>query len=368
MKKIAFITTARSEYNASKWVIKAIDDDSELELLLFVGGIYWGWNDNYKIIPIGNFDANDKNFACLSLSIILKNMSIELEKYKPDLLIVNGDRIELMPIILTASIHGIPIAHIGGGDITDGSLDNETRYAISRYAHLHFVSDHRAAANLINSGEEPWRVCVAGQCGLENIIRTEKLSLEATSEAVGLDLSLSTAVCIYYPSREINVSVEEQIGCILNALDDKNMQTVFIYPCAEIGGDIIRSAIDEYCKIHNNCKAYPNFGNKLFQSLLWYSAFMIGNSSAGVIEAPFINKRSINVGSRQRGRNIPNMVFECYYSSKFIKECIEYCLNVPIKPNITDIEFPSIKIVQAIKENISKYELLHKKILLGGNS
>lgn len=373
MKKIAFITTARSEYNASRWVIKAINDDPELELHLLVGGthLYPEFTseeikkDGYDFSTIGTYVAHDYKLLIHCLEKMMGKMGYELRHNNYDLLIINGDRIELMPIVLAASIHGIPIAHIGGGDITEGSLDNETRYAISRYAHLHFVSDKQSADNLFKTGEENWRIHVVGQCGLENIIRTDKLSLEDTSKAIGLDLSVTTAVCIYYPSRELNISVQEQISCILDSLHDTDTQTVFIYPCSEIGSDIIRTEIDEYCKNHDNCKAFSNIENQLFQSLLWNCSFMIGNSSAGMIESPFINKYSINVGNRQNGRYVNDTVFMCDYAEYQITDAINYCIDNPLKSlNIEYMELPSQKIINAIKESIDNPQLLHKKILL----
>lgn len=376
MKKIAFITTARSEYNASRWVIKAIHDDPELELKILAGGTHYSPIHGYSCEEIyKNYDYNtviqcvhaeiDWNISFDNITQLSETINWFFEINKPDLCIINGDRIELMPIVVLASIHGIPIAHIGGGDITDGSIDNETRYAISRYAHLHFVSDDTAAKNLIKSGEESWRVCVTGQCGLENIIRTEKLSLEETSKAIGLDLSTPTAVCIYYPSRELNISIREQIDCILDALHNAEQQTVFIYPCSEIGSNIIIQNIDEYCKTHDNCKVFANLENQLFQSLLWYSCFMIGNSSSGVIEVPFLNKWTINIGNRQQGRYMQYNVLNCDYNKEQIIDTIEWCTdNFRDSLYSNDIEFPSKRIIQAIKENIDKPELLHKRILL----
>lgn len=368
MKKIAWVTTQRSELNASRYVIKAIADDPEFELSLIAGWVPKGEID----IPtyyIRCYDAKNPQTACFSLSHVLQDVSGALMEIKPDMLILNGDRVELVPIVLAATVHSIPIAHIDGGQISQGSIDNLTRYAISRYAHLHLVGDEQSAKNLIQTGEESWRIHVVGQCGLENVIRTPKLSLEETSEAIGLDLSIPTALCIYYPSIEPGISVEEQIDCILEALNETKQQTVFVYPCEELGSDVIRSTIDDYCRAHNNCKAFVNLENTLFQSVLWYCRFMIGNSSAGMIEAPFLNKWTINVGSRQKGRFSANTVAECCdYNVRIIKNEIEFYNTHLPKHYTTQIEFPSQKIVQIIKENINNPNLLYKKILLGGRS
>jgi len=372
MKKIAWVTTARSEYGASRWVIKAIQDDPDLELELWVGGTHLDSNsydeiinDGYKVNVVGFYGAHDTGYSCYSLAASIKACSAEMIKNKPDMMIINGDRIELMAYVLAATIHGIPIAHIGGGEITDGSIDNETRYAISRYAHLHLVSDDQAAANLIRSGEEPFRVRVVGQCGLENMVRTEKLSLEETSQRIGLDLSLPTALCIYYPSREVNISIQGQIDCIIDTLNDIDMQTVFIYPCAEIGEGIVRDTIDEHCRTHDNCRAFTNLDNQLFQSLMQHSLFMIGNSSCGVIEYPFTGHKTINIGSRQGGRHCYPSVVDTEYSVDDIICSINHVMG-PSTGGIMLPEnyYPSQKIIQVIKANIGKSELLHKKILL----
>lgn len=373
MKKIAFITTARSEFNASRWVIKAINDDPDFELQLLVGGTHWGKDNTYKEIEKdhpafwigGYYNCDSPENACISMGETIANS--DFFKYeKPDLVIINGDRLELMSFIIPAILYKIPICHIGGGEITEGSSDNENRYAISRFAHLHLVSCQESANNLIQSGEELDRVFVVGQCGLENIMKTKKLSLRETSRQIGLDLSQPTALCIYYPAREKDINVENQILKILFALDESKIQTVFVYPCAEIGSDIIRNFIDVYCKTHDNCKVLPHLENQLFQSILQHCSFMIGNSSAGVIEAPFLNKWSINVGNRQSGRIKNDLVFNVSYHPLELKHRIKWCTenSKPLKQN--QIEYPSKKIVQIIKEYINRPDLLYKKILLGG--
>lgn len=356
MKKIAWVTTQRSEFNASRYVIKAIDDDPELELIMLEAGL------NFL-----EYDAHSKDSAIRTLSQIMFDMAYQLEYHKPDALIINGDRLELMPVVLAATLHGIPIAHIDGGQISQGSIDNLTRYAISRYAHLHLVGDEQAAKNLIQTGEESWRIHNVGQCGLENVARTPKLSLKETSKAIGLDLSIPTALCIYYPSIEPGISVAKQIYCILDALDETKQQTVFIYPCEEIGSDIIRGAIDYHCLSgdRDNCKSFANLENQLFQSLMHHSAFMIGNSSCGFLEYPFTGHRTINVGNRQGGRKqYPSIINSGYDVDKLVQH-IKEALGPSNGGMVLPENFsPSQKIVQIIKNNIDNPNLLYKKILL----
>jgi UDP-hydrolysing UDP-N-acetyl-D-glucosamine 2-epimerase len=378
MKKIAWVTTQRSELNASRYVIQALRDDPEFDLSLITGWIPKGEID-MPAYYIRNYDARDFQTACFNLSHVLRDVSGALLDIKPDMLILNGDRVELVPIALAANLRDIPIALIGDGEITDGSRDNLYRYALSRFAHLHLVSDHYAAKNLIQSGEQPERVHIVGQCGLENVARTPKLSLEETSKAIGLDLSIPTALCIYYPSIEPKVnyqdkrcltvqslSVEGQINPILSALDRINQQTVFVQPCAELESNTIINAINEYCWTHDNCKAFTNLENQLFQSLMQQSAFMIGNSSCGVIEYPFTGHRTINIGSRQSGRqhypSVINTVYDVDELVQHIKEALGSADGGMVLPD----DLPSKRIVQVIKENIEDPNLLFKKILLGG--
>jgi GDP/UDP-N,N'-diacetylbacillosamine 2-epimerase (hydrolysing) len=374
LKRVAFLTTARSEYNVSRWVIKEINDDPELDLQVLVGGTHE--SVTYKEIQnkypcyyrVSSFFAETKKTACLELSNGIDSIISFFEYNRPDILLINGDRIELMSYILAAVIYRIPIAHIGGGDITEGSIDNETRYAISRYAHLHLVSNEHAKQRLIQSGEDLGRIYNVGQCGHENIIKTEKLNIEETSKQIGLDLIKPTALCCYYPALEPNFSAEQQIDFVLKALNKTNIQTIFIYPCAEIDSEIIKQKINDYCLIHNNCKAFANLENQLFQSVLWHCSFMIGNSSAGVIEMPFLNKWTINVGTRQQGRVTGyKAIIDINYNPYNIAEIIKFCLNNPKQSYIEPTEYPSQKIIKAIKENIDRPDLLYKKILLGEN-
>lgn len=367
MKKIAYVSTARSELNASRYVIKAIDEDPEFDFYLIAGGKDWITLEvDYPVYPIGNYDAANPKKSCFSLSDILRETSEVLMDIKPDLLIIHGDRVELMQIVLAATIHSIKIAHIDGGQLSQGSIDNLTRYAISRFAHLHFVGDDQAVKNLIKTGEDPSRIFNVGQCGLENAVRTPKLSLEETSKAIGLDLSIPTALCIYYPSIEPGITLHRQIYNVLTALEQVKQQTIFIFPCQEIGSDVIIKAIEEHCRFNDNCKSFANLENQLFQSLMYYSAFMIGNSSCGFLEYPFaISRKTINVGTRQSGRKQYPSIINSGYDVAELVQHIKEALGPADGGMVLPENFsPSQKIVQIIKDNIDTPNLLYKKILL----
>jgi GDP/UDP-N,N'-diacetylbacillosamine 2-epimerase (hydrolysing) len=380
MKKIAFATTARSDYNASRYIIKAIENDLDLELQLLVGGSHVSHNLGYTVEEIvkdgytgkysGMICGNESKDIAYGIYNSIGIVTDIFENDKPDLLIINGDRLELMSFIIPAVLYNIPIAHIGGGEITEGSRDNDTRYAISHYAHLHFVADQQCAENLYKQGIEKRRVFIVGWEGIENIRKTKQISNQKMKKRSGIDLSIPSILFIYYPSLENGLDTQKQIDLILNALDNLNLQIqiIFIYPCAEIEGDIIKKAINNYIDKRANCKAFSNLDNEVFVNLMRNCKFIIGNSSAGIIEMPSIPKWTINIGNRQKGRkhNIKSII-NVGYSSRKITEAMDFALNNKVPENINQNFNPSQKIIQAIKENIDRPDLFYKKFLLGGN-
>lgn len=376
VKKIAYVSTARSDYNPSRQTLKAIHEDPEFELTVWAGGSHFSKDHGFTLEEIehdkidyecaGYFNAISLPETCHSITRTFEACFELMEINKPDLLLINGDRTELIPYIYAAFLYNVPIAHIGGGEITEGSLDNITRWVISRYAHLHLVSEDKYADNLRRAGEEPWRIHVVGHEGMENALKTEPYSLEDTSAYIGLDLNNPTGICIYYPSIE-DISIEEQIKAVLGGIEASEMQTVFILPCEEPGAEIINKAIKNYCEPRKHCRWFSNLNNKTFVSLMRYSACMIGNSSCGLLEYPVFGKPVINTGRRQNGRKEYDNTWNCRYKPDDIWLFLSVIKNNPGKfgclPSDELKIDTSAKVLQAIKQNINRPDLLHKKFI-----
>lgn len=377
MKKIAYVSTARSDYNPTRLILKTIQEDPEFELTIWAGGSHFDKAHGITIEEIehdkinyevaGYFNSISLPETCHSITRTFEACSELMDMKKPDLLLVNGDRMEIIPYVYAAFLYNVPIAHIGGGEITEGSLDNVTRWVISRYAHLHLVSEEQYAENLRRAGEELWRIRVVGHEGMENVLKTEPYSLEETSARIMLDLNVPTAVCIYYPSIE-DITIEEQIKAVIGGIEASEMQMVFILPCEEPGAEIINKAIKEYCEPRKYCRCFSNLDSKTFISLMHYSVCMIGNSSCGLLEYPVFGKPVINIGRRQKGRKEYDNVLGCWYNPDNIWLFLLTVKNNPGKLDClpgdkSEIADTSAMIVKAIKQNIDRPDLLHKKFI-----
>ena len=382
--KIAVVTTTRSEYSLNRWVIKRILNDRDLELQLLVGGSHFaslygktykeieedGVNNFYKI----EFTLGSDSFQALSKSVGVASISVAqiFEYDKPDFLLINGDRYELFAFVMPALLFRIPIGHIGGGEITEGAIDDMVRHSITKCASLHFVSCEEYARNISLLGEEDWRIHIVGAEGIENIIKLKQYSLGELKKFLSLDLSKPTVLISYHPATaEINIGPEEQIDILLKALDQfKDLQLVFTAPGVEHGAEIFFKKVENYAsKYPERVKFYKSLGGKLYLSVLKNVKCIIGNSSSGIIEAPFLKIPTINIGNRQRGRVKIKSVIDVGYDPQKIAELLKRILSDhSFVRAITSGKYPfgngnvSNNIVNAIKENIYNKELLHKKL------
>jgi len=382
--KIAVVTTTRSEYSLNRWVIKRILNDKDLELQLLVGGSHFaslygktykeieedGINNFYKI----EFTLDSDSFQALSKSVGVATISVAqiFEYDRPDFLLVNGDRYELFAFVMPALLFRIPIGHIGGGEITEGAIDDMVRHSITKCSSLHFVSCEKYARNISLLGEEDWRIHIVGAEGIENIIKLKQYPLGELKKILSLDLSKPTGLISYHPATaEININPEEQIDILLKALDQfKDLQLVFTAPGVEHGSDIFFKKVENYAsKYPERVKFYKSLGGKLYLNVLKNVKCIIGNSSSGIIEAPFLKIPTINIGNRQRGRVKTKSVIDVGYDPQKIAELLKRILSDhSFVREITSGEYPfgngnvSNNIINAIKENINNKELLYKKL------
>jgi GDP/UDP-N,N'-diacetylbacillosamine 2-epimerase (hydrolysing) len=382
--KIAVVTTARSEYSLNRWIIKRILDDKDLELQLLVGGSHFAslYGETYKEIEgdgINNFykiefSLGSDSHQALSKSVGVATISVAqiFEYDRPDFLLVNGDRYELFAFAIPALLFRIPIGHIGGGEITEGAIDDMVRHSITKCSSLHFVSCEEYARNISLLGEEDWRIHIVGAEGIENIIKLGEYSLEELKKMLDLDLSKPTVLISYHPATaEININPEEQIDILLNALDQfKDLQLIFTAPGVEHGAEIFFKRIESFILTNpERARFYKSLGGKLYLSVLRNVKCIIGNSSSGIIEAPFLKVPTINIGNRQKGRVRAKSVIDVGYDTQKIAELLKRILSDhSFVREITSGKYPfgngnvSNNVINAIKENIHNKELLHKKI------
>lgn len=314
VRNIGVVTTSRADYGIYLPVLRLIQDDPHLNLHLVVSGMHllpdFGMTVNG--IEADGFDISDRVEISLSsdsprgVAAAMGNGLIgfadSFARVRPDILLVLGDRYEMYSAVAAALPFNIPVAHIHGGESSEGAIDESIRNAITKMSHLHFVSTDVYGQRVIQMGEEPWRVLVSGAPSLDNITTMTLLSKAELERAFDLDLSKPTLMVTYHP---VTLEYEEtgnQIHEILSALDIVDFNIVITYPNADTHGRVIIEMIDQFAERQEKARIVDNLGTQAYFSLMSHAAAMVGNSSSGIIEAASFKLPVVNIGNRQLGR------------------------------------------------------------------
>ena len=313
MKKICFFTGSRSEYHLSKNLIKQFLKSKNFNTKLIVSGSHLSKKFGNtisdiladKINPSFLIKINDKlNSASEisdSLSLILKKSNLFLQKNKPDLMFLVGDRYETFCIGLSCLILNIPIAHIHGGELTEGSYDDNLRHALTKFSHFHFVSNNIFKKRVIQLGEQPKNVFVVGGLGVDNIKKTKLLSRKILIKKFKLK-KINFLVTFHPSTLEVNESINifKNLLKVLEKYQD--VKIIFTYPSSDFGNDELIDMIISFKKKYKNVEVVKSLGTTNYLSLTKIVNLVIGNSSSGIAETPTFNTPTINIGDRQKGR------------------------------------------------------------------
>lgn len=336
MKRIAVITGTRAEYGIFKPVLQAIKTNPRLKLSLIVVGMHlaaeFGYtvkeieNDHFKIdSKIDVLHLKDTGVAMArSIGECIAKMADSLDRIKPDILLVLGDRSEMLAGAVAATYLGVSIAHIHGGDIS-GNVDEPVRHAITKLAHIHFPATKESAARIIKMGEEPWRVHVVGAPGLDSALSKELPEPKQMAEKYGLDTSKPIILVVQHSLVTEAEDAANQIRETLNAIVELGYQTIMIYPNADAGGRRMIEAIKEY-EGYPFIKTFNSIPHEEYLSLMKLASLMVGNSSSGIIEAPSFGLPVVNVGTRQVGRQRSENIIDVGYNKEQIKKAINKAL------------------------------------------
>lgn len=379
MKKICVVTATRAEYGVLRNLIERIHLDKELELCLIVTGthlsVQYGYTikeileDGYPIAEeVSILSEEDSEMGIIeTMSNAVLKMGRVFQKHSPDILIVVGDRYELLPICNAALIFSIPIVHISGGEITEGAVDDTVRHCVTKMSQLHFPGCEIYRERIIQMGEEPDRVFNYGDIGIENINKMQYLSCKQLEEELKLSLHKPYACVTFHPVTMEKGSASEQVSELLNAItyfDD--MFFVFTKANADLEGKVINEFIDQYVEKKPNCIAFQSLGSKRYLSLLKESDMIIGNSSSGIIEAPSFKIPTINIGNRQKGRLRAESVIDCECSTQDIIDAIKKARSNMFREKVKNVVNPygdgntSELIVYEIKKFLSKEKYIAK--------
>ena len=306
--------------------------------------------------------SSDTNVGvCKSMAMAMISFSEYFNRIKPDMLIILGDRYEIFSIASVATVLNIPIAHLHGGELTEGAYDDAFRHSITKMSYLHFTSCEEYRKRVIQLGENPNRVFNVGAIGLDNVKNSKLLTLKELEESLNFKLDSPYAVVTFHPETLGDIKVSEQCKNLLEALDYfKNMKFIITKANGDNGGREINKIIDEFSeKNKDRIIAVHSLGSIKYLSALKYSTMVIGNSSSGIIEAPFFKIPTINIGDRQKGRIQGKSIINCISDKNSIINAINMALSEEFKEEIKNIENlygngdTSLKILNKLKENIN---------------
>ena len=372
MKKICFVTAARSEYGLLKWLMSDIDKCEEFELQIIVTGGHLSAEQSHTIDQIieDGFDITyivDSKLDTSSTARIAESMgrmsegfAVAFEKLEPDYLVVLGDRYELLPICNTAFVMRIPIIHLSGGDVTEGAIDDGVRNAVTMLADYHFPGTEDSAKNIIRMRGSSVNVWAVGEPGLDSFNREKLLGREELANNLGLNPNKRWGLMTYHAeTREsIDYNIENVTACI-EELVKEDIQTLVTYANADFGGKQINECVEEQAKKYpDKIIVIPSLGHYRYLSYMKQVELVIGNSSSGIVEAPFMNIPVINIGDRQKGRYQCGNVLQCEPNRAAISSAIKATLGSKLVHH-DDLNYwgdghTSERILSILKENISR--------------
>jgi GDP/UDP-N,N'-diacetylbacillosamine 2-epimerase (hydrolysing) len=311
---IGVVTVSRSDYGHLVPVLEAIRDAPDLDLRLFVAGMHLSGDfgrtveaieaDRWPIAErVAMLEASDTPEAvAVSTGRGVVGFARAYARQRPDLLLVLGDRFEMLAAAVAALPFALPLAHVHGGEASEGAMDNQIRHAITKLAHLHFASAPEHARRIAAMGEEAWRIHTVGAPGLDRLRTLAPLSREDVAGTLGLPLAGPWLLVTFHPVTLEHGDTTTHVDELLAALEKVDATLVVTYPNADTAGRIIIDRVEELAARSSRVRLARSLGDRLYLSLLAHADAMVGNSSSGLIEAPSFALPVVNVGSRQRGR------------------------------------------------------------------
>jgi len=377
-RKICIVTGTRAEYGLLTNLMKQIQGEEDFQLQLVVTGMHLSpeFGSTYKQIELDGFRIDEKVEMLLSsdtASGVVKSMGLAMigfadvfERLMPDIIVVLGDRFEILAVAQTALVMNIPIAHISGGEITEGAIDDSIRHAITKLSSLHFPANDEYKRRIIQLGEQPNRIFVVGDPGVENIRKLDYTSQFELENYFGFNLSKLFLITFHPTTLEPSMA-KSQLTELFLALDEfKDYNVIFTKSNADSDGRIINEMIDEYtAKNNTRVRSYFSLGQKRYLSTLKIAKVVIGNSSSGIVEAPVLSVPTVNIGNRQKGRLKAESIIDCDIIKDKIVAAISQAISSDFINNLENMTLKydgyetSTEIVEILK-NID-FSILTKK-------
>jgi GDP/UDP-N,N'-diacetylbacillosamine 2-epimerase (hydrolysing) len=368
-RKICVITGTRAEYGLLSLLMQGIKDDDQLSLQIIATGMHLSpeFGLTYSEIENDGFQINRKVEMLTSsdspvgitksIGLGLLGFADALNELNPDLIVVLGDRFEIFAAVSAALVARIPVAHLHGGETTEGAFDDAFRHSITKMSHFHFVAAKEYQQRVIQLGEQPETVFLAGSLGVDNIKRLSLLNREELQDSLGIKFAKKNLLITYHPVTLEKSSATTQMAELLEALAELNdTQLIFTLPNADTDGRNLIKMVQQFVTQHSNAHVYTSLGQLRYLSCLALVDGVIGNSSSGLTEAPSFNNGTVNIGDRQRGRIQATSVINCLPTKQSINEALKRLYSTDFRKGLLNVRNPygeggaSDKIIKIIKE------------------
>lgn len=367
MRKICVVTGTRAEYGLLSRLIRMINDSKETELQLIATNMHLSptYGETYKEIekdgftidrkiPIIEEGKNDAVATLKSMAKAISGFADAFNELKPDMIVLLGDRYEILAAAEAALIKRIPIAHIHGGEVTEGAYDDAIRHSITKMSQLHFTSTEEYRKRVIQLGEQPDRVFYVGALGVENVKTLPLMSKDEIQRNLGFEINEKTILVTYHPVTLGPDSMKKDIDAFIAALDARpEIRIIFTMPNSDNGSEVIVEVINAFVeKNKNRAVAFKSLGLVRYLSAMKYCGAVVGNSSSGILEVPSFGIPTLNIGDRQKGRIAAGSVYNCAPDFESVLAGLDKVMTSEIRKEAKGVKNPYDK--EGTAENIFK--------------
>lgn len=378
MRTIGVVTVARSDYGIYLPILRCIQADPELALHLIVSGAHLApaFGSTVNAIQADGFAIGERVEMLLasdspegigkSIGLGVIGFAQVFARFRPDILLVLGDRFEMYAAALAALPFNIPVAHVHGGEVTQGAIDDALRHSLTKLSHLHFVSTPVYARRVAQLGEETWRITVSGAPSLDNLRAMVLPTREQLETQFDFCLQPAPLLVTFHPVTLEFEQIEWQISELMAALHELDMPVIFTMPNADTHSGVIRQRIAAYVRTHSSAWSVENFGTQNYFGVMQFSAAMVGNSSSGILEAPSFRLPVVNIGTRQTGRIRAADIIDVGYARAEIVAGVQRAIAPEFRTGLRDLVNPygdghaAKRIVAELKAATLDDRLIHK--------
>jgi UDP-N-acetylglucosamine 2-epimerase (non-hydrolysing)/GDP/UDP-N,N'-diacetylbacillosamine 2-epimerase (hydrolysing) len=346
------VTTSRSDYGIFRPLLEEIRKEPELHLRLLVSGMHLsaqhgmtvraieedGYDIAARIEMLLSSDTPQGISKSVGLGVI--GFAQAFSEWRPDILVVLGDRFEMHAAALAALPYRIPVAHLSGGELTEGAIDDALRHSLTKLSHLHFPATDEYARRISQLGEEPWRITVAGEPSLDQLSTMRFLSREELENRFSLRLDKPFVMVTYHPVTLEYDEAGNQIAELLAAIEASCIPAVFTMPNADTGNHVVRQKIQQFVAEHANARLVDNFGIHAYFSMMKLAAAMVGNSSSGIVEGASFELPAVNIGTRQDGRTRSRNIVDVGYNQDEILRGISKAVSPSFRESLRGMVNP----------------------------